>query len=164
MTGHFATRLLDDAGNFLPQTDRYNSRQICLRPLHKCRGSSVSRTPSKLYRQAPELAAHAAQFSVNGNEVTFGTIGNAGCAEGLFWESLNAVGVLQVPVVLSVWDDGFGISVPNAFQMTKGDISRILEGFKHPRRRTAGHQHLYRQGLGLSRIVFHLHRGSGPRS
>jgi len=131
MTGHFATRLLDDAGNFLPQTDRYNSAAD-LSPTASQMPRLVGLAyASKLYRQSPELAAHAAQFSVNGNEVTFGTIGNAGCAEGLFWESLNAVGVLQVPVVLSVWDDGFGISVPNAFQMTKGDISRILEGFKH---------------------------------
>jgi pyruvate/2-oxoglutarate/acetoin dehydrogenase E1 component/TPP-dependent pyruvate/acetoin dehydrogenase alpha subunit len=131
MTGHFATRLLDDAGNFLPQIDRYNSAAD-LSPTASQMPRLVGLAyASKLYRQSPELAAHAAQFSVNGNEVTFGTIGNAGCAEGLFWESLNAVGVLQVPVVLSVWDDGFGISVPNAFQMTKGDIARILEGFKH---------------------------------
>ena len=131
MTGHFATRLLDDDGNFLPQIDRYNSAAD-LSPT----GSQMPRLvglayASKLYRKSPELAANAAQFSRNGNEVVFGTIGNAGCAEGLFWESVNAVGVLQVPVVISVWDDGFGISVPNAFQMTKGDISRILEGFKH---------------------------------
>jgi 2-oxoisovalerate dehydrogenase E1 component len=131
MTGHFATRLLDDQGNFLKQTDRYNSAAD-LSPtasqMPKLVGLAYA---SKLYRRMPELKERAALFSNNGNEVVFGTIGNAGCAEGLFWEAVNAVGVLQVPMLLSVWDDGFGISVPNAFQMTKGDISRILEGFKH---------------------------------
>lgn len=131
MTGHFATRLLDDDGNFLTTTDRYNSAAD-LSPtasqMPKLVGLAYA---SKLYRRMPELKERSAPFSSDGNEVVFGTIGNAGCAEGLFWESVNAVGVLQVPMLLSVWDDGFGISVPNAFQMTKGDISRILEGFKH---------------------------------
>ena len=131
MTGHFATRLLDDNGNFLPQTDRYNSAAD-LSPTASQMPRLVGLAyASKLYRQSPHLAAQANNFSSGGNEVVFGTIGNAGCAEGLFWESVNAIGVLQVPALLSVWDDGFGISVPNAFQMTKGDISRILEGFKH---------------------------------
>ena len=131
MTGHFATRLLDDQGNFLPQTDRYNSAAD-LSPTASQMPRLVGLAyASKLYRRMPELREHATLFSSDGNEVVFGTIGNAGCAEGLFWEAVNAVGVLQVPMLLSVWDDGFGISVPNAFQMTKGDISRILEGFKH---------------------------------
>lgn len=131
MTGHFATRLLDNSGAFLNQTDRYNSAAD-LSPTASQMPRLVGLAyASKLYRMMPELQAGAAQFSSNGNEVVFGTIGNAGCAEGLFWEAVNAVGVLQVPMLLSVWDDGFGISVPNAFQMTKGDISRILEGFKH---------------------------------
>ena len=131
MTGHFATRLLDDEGDFLTHTDRYNSAAD-LSPtasqMPKLVGLAYA---SKLYRRMSELKERAARFSSDGNEVVFGTIGNAGCAEGLFWEAVNAVGVLQVPMLLSVWDDGFGISVPNAFQMTKGDISRILEGFKH---------------------------------
>src|SRR5262245_26456752 len=131
MTGHFATRLLDENGNFLPQTDRYNSAAD-LSPTASQMPRLVGLAyASKLYRQMPELHEYAAHFSSGGNEVVFGTIGNASCAEGLFWEAVNAVGVLQVPMLLSVWDDGFGISVPNAFQMTKGDISRILEGFKH---------------------------------
>jgi pyruvate/2-oxoglutarate/acetoin dehydrogenase E1 component/TPP-dependent pyruvate/acetoin dehydrogenase alpha subunit len=131
MTGHFSTRLLDCEGNFLPQTDRYNSAAD-LSPTASQMPRLVGLAyASKLYRQMPELAKHASLFTSGGNEIVFGTIGNAGCAEGLFWESVNAVGVLQVPMLLSVWDDGFGISVPNAFQMTKGDISRILEGFKH---------------------------------
>ncbi|HEX4998379.1 MAG TPA: thiamine pyrophosphate-dependent enzyme [Terriglobia bacterium] len=131
MTGHFATRLLDDAGNFLPQTDRYNSTAD-LSPTASQMPRLVGLAyASKLYRNSPALAARARRFTSGGDEIVFGTIGNASCAEGLFWEAVNAVGVLQAPMLLSVWDDGFGISTPNAFQMTKGDISRILEGFKH---------------------------------
>src|SRR5213083_1200602 len=69
-------------------------------------------------------------FSRGGEEVCFATIGNAGTSEGVFWESLNAAGVLQIPLVISVWDDGYGISVPNEFQTTKGSISAVLEGFR----------------------------------
>jgi len=131
MTGHFATRLLNADGTFASQRDRYNSAAD-LSPtasqLPRLVGLAYA---SKLYREIPGLKAHAELFSSNGEEIAFGTIGNAGCAEGLFWESVNAAGVLQAPMVLSIWDDGFGISVPNVFQMTKGDISRILEGFRH---------------------------------
>ena len=84
---------------------------------------------SKLYRELDELK-HLTQFSQNGDEITFGTIGNASCAEGLFWESVNAIGVLGVPVVISIYDDGYGISVPNEYQVTKGNIGEILQGFQ----------------------------------
>jgi pyruvate/2-oxoglutarate/acetoin dehydrogenase E1 component/TPP-dependent pyruvate/acetoin dehydrogenase alpha subunit len=131
MTGHFATRLLDASGKFLPQTDRYNSAAD-LSPTASQMPRLVGLAyASKLYRQSPALKTGYSTFSNNGDEIVFGTIGNASCAEGLFWESVNAVGVLQAPMLLSIWDDGFGISVPNAFQMTKGDIARILEGFRH---------------------------------
>ncbi len=141
MTGHFATRLLDEDGNFKPQVDRYNSAAD-LSPT----GAQMPRLvglayASKLYRELESLKEVAEPFSDNGNEIAFGTIGNASCAEGIFWESVNAVGVLQVPMLCSIWDDGFGISVPNAFQMTKGDIGRILEGFG---RRPGG-----RPGIGI---------------
>jgi pyruvate/2-oxoglutarate/acetoin dehydrogenase E1 component/TPP-dependent pyruvate/acetoin dehydrogenase alpha subunit len=129
MTGHFATRLLDDEGRFLRQTDRYNSAAD-LSPTASQMPRLVGLAyASKLYRQSPRLSAHAKDFTSNGDEIVFGTIGESSCAEGLFWESVNAIGVLQVPALLSIWDDGFGISVPNAFQMTKGDIGRTLEGF-----------------------------------
>jgi pyruvate/2-oxoglutarate/acetoin dehydrogenase E1 component len=86
---------------------------------------------SKVYRSSERLREVAGGFSDHGNEVAFGTIGNASCAEGMFWEAINAVGVLQAPMLLSIWDDGYGISVPNKFQMTKGDVSKVLEGFRH---------------------------------
>ncbi len=131
MTGHFATRLLHADGSW--------------KDLRSMRNSSADVSPtgaqmprllglayaSVLYRRLEELRDRAAAgFSDNGNEVAFGTIGNASCAEGIFWEAINAAGVLQVPMVLSIWDDGYGISVPNQFQMTKGDIYRVLEGFQ----------------------------------
>jgi pyruvate/2-oxoglutarate/acetoin dehydrogenase E1 component/TPP-dependent pyruvate/acetoin dehydrogenase alpha subunit len=129
MTGHFATRLLDDEGRFLSQVDRYNS-SADLSPTASQMPRLVGLAyASKLYRQLPSLWPDGQRFSSNGDEVVFGTIGEASCAEGLFWESVNATGVLQVPALISIWDDGFGISVPKSFQMTKGDIGSILEGF-----------------------------------
>jgi pyruvate/2-oxoglutarate/acetoin dehydrogenase E1 component/TPP-dependent pyruvate/acetoin dehydrogenase alpha subunit len=111
------------------QTDRYNSAAD-LSPTAAQMPRLVGLAyASKLYRQLPALRSVGEQFSSNGDEIVFGTIGEASCAEGLFWESVNALGVLQVPALVSIWDDGYGISVPNAFQMTKGDIGRILEGF-----------------------------------
>ena len=71
------------------------------------------------------------EFSINGNEVAFGTIGNASTAEGMFYETINAAGVLMVPMAVSIWDDGFGISVPNVFQVTKSSISDVLSGFEY---------------------------------
>jgi len=85
---------------------------------------------SRLYRELPELASGFERFSRGGDEVAFGTIGNASCAEGHFWEAVNAIGVLGAPVVLSIWDDEYGISVANRHQITKGDLSALLEGFR----------------------------------
>jgi pyruvate/2-oxoglutarate/acetoin dehydrogenase E1 component len=84
---------------------------------------------SKLYKQNKELD-YLKNFSINGNEVAFGTIGNASTSEGVFFEAFNAAGVLQVPMAISVWDDGYGISVPAKYQTTKEDISEVLKGFQ----------------------------------
>mgnify|MGYP006206563971 CR=1 FL=1 len=87
---------------------------------------------SKIYRNHPTLKELEAfkKFTNGGNEVAFGTIGDASTSEGPFWETINAAGVLQVPMVVSVWDDGYGISVPAKYQTTKEDISEILKGFQ----------------------------------
>src|SRR3989454_3917067 len=85
---------------------------------------------SGYYRDSPAPRTVSRGFSHNGEEVCFATIGNAGTSEGVFWESLNAAGVLQIPLLISVWDDGCGMSVPNEFQTTKGSISAVLEGFR----------------------------------
>lgn len=129
MNGHFGSRMLDDQGNWLPQTDRYNS-SADISPtagqMPRLLGLALA---SKLYRNNPELHGMT-DFSNMGNEVAFGTIGNASTSEGGFWETINAAGVLQVPMVMSVWDDGYGISVPAKYQTTKENISEILSGFQ----------------------------------
>jgi pyruvate/2-oxoglutarate/acetoin dehydrogenase E1 component/TPP-dependent pyruvate/acetoin dehydrogenase alpha subunit len=84
---------------------------------------------SKLYRELPELMS-LTQFSQEGNEIAFGTIGNASCAEGLFWEALNAIGVMGAPALIAIYDDGYGISVPNEQQLVKTNISELLRGFQ----------------------------------
>lgn len=129
MTAHFGTRFIDDRGEWVPQTDRFNS-SADISPT----GSQMPRLvglgyASKLYRELDSLS-HLKQFSSGGDEIAWGTIGNASCAEGLFWESVNAIGVLAVPALLSIWDDDYGISVPNEFQITKGDLSKVLAGFQ----------------------------------
>ena len=106
---------------------------------------------SKLYRELPELHGDAPSFSRHGDEIAFGTIGNASCAEGMFWEAVNAVGVLQAPMLLSIWDDGYGISVPNELQITKGDLSALLSGFRRAPGEPPGVRPLHRQGVGLRR-------------
>ncbi len=128
MTAHFATAFLDADGSWRDLTAATNS-SADVSPT----GSQMPRLvglawASRLYRELPALPATG--FSRHGDEVAFGTIGNASCAEGMFWESINAAGVLGVPMLLSIWDDGYGISVPNEHQVTKGDLSALLEGFR----------------------------------
>ena len=84
---------------------------------------------SRLYREIEDLHQFT-QFSQNGNEIAFGTIGNASTSEGLFWEAINAIGVLKSPVVMSIWDDGYGISVTNKDQMVRENLSALLSGFQ----------------------------------
>ena len=129
MNGHFSTRSLDEKGNWKNLTEMKNSSSD-VSPT----GAQMPRLiglaqASKYYRSVEGLKSFT-QFSNNGNEVAFGTIGNGATAEGSFFEAVNAAGVLQIPMVLAVWDDDYGISVPNSFQMIKSDISRALEGFE----------------------------------
>jgi len=129
MNGHFATRLLDDNGLWLPQTSRKNSSSDV-----SCTAAQMPRLvglayASKLYRQNSELKDYV-DFSINGNEIAFGTIGNASTSEGIFLESINAAGVLQIPMIICIWDDDYGISVPQKYHTTKQDISKALEGFR----------------------------------
>ena len=129
MNGHFATRLLDDNGNWLPQTDRFNS-SADISPtagqMPRLLGLAVA---SKLYRQNPDLHAFS-DFSNKGNEIAFGTIGNASSSEGIFWEVMNAACVMQVPMLMSLWDDGYGISVPAKYQTAKENIAALMRGFQ----------------------------------
>jgi len=130
MTGHFATRMLDPKGQLREQTGGYNS-SADLSPTAAQMPRLVGLAyASKLYREIEGLTRDVPGFSDLGNEIAFGTIGNASCAEGVFWEAVNAIGVLQVPALISIWDDGYGISVPNRYQMTKGNVSEVLQGFQ----------------------------------
>ena len=129
MNCHFATRSIDEDGSWKDLTQMKNS-SADIAPT----GAQMARLvglayASKLYRQNPELA-YLQNFSVDGNEVAFGTIGNASTSEGVFFEAINAAGVLQIPMAVSVWDDAYGISVPAKYQTTKEDISEILKGFQ----------------------------------
>lgn len=130
MNSHFGSRMVNmQTGEFYNQVDTYNS------------GSDISPTAgqipraigfgyaSKLYRENPALHQFK-QYSNNGKEVTFATIGDAATSEGMFLEAINAAGVLQVPVIFSVWDDDFGISVPKEYHTTKLSISEALAGFQ----------------------------------
>lgn len=129
MNGHFATRSLNDDGSWKSLTDRYNSAadiSPTAAQMPKLLGLAFA---SKLYRENKGLKGFK-DFSINGNEVAWGTIGNASTSEGMFFESINAAGVLQVPMVTAIWDDGYGISVPQEFHTTKGSISEVLEGFQ----------------------------------
>jgi pyruvate/2-oxoglutarate/acetoin dehydrogenase E1 component/TPP-dependent pyruvate/acetoin dehydrogenase alpha subunit len=129
MNCHYATRYVDTQGNWVNQAETMNcSSDISTTGGHMPRLLGLAYA-SKLYRQNKELA-YLKQFSVNGNEVAFGTIGNGATSEGLFFETLNAAGVLQVPMAISVWDDAYAISVPAKLQTTKEDISEVLKGFQ----------------------------------
>ena len=129
MGGHFSTRAIDDEGRWLDLVNRKNSSSDI-----SCTAAQMPRLiglglASKIYRQNKSLKDFK-KFSNNGNEVAFGTIGDASTSEGVFWESINAAAVLEIPIVMSIWDDGYGISVPKKFQTTKESISDALSGFE----------------------------------
>lgn len=129
MNGHFGTRSLDEKGNWKDLTKMKNSSADI--------SPTASQMPrlvglgyaSKIYREVKALKKKN-KFSSNGNEIAFGTIGNASTSEGMFYESINAAGVLQIPAVVSVWDDDYGISVPKEYHTTGGSISEALKGFQ----------------------------------
>ena len=128
MNCHFATRLIDDKGQWLSQDDRYNvSADISSTGGQMARSVGLAQA-STWYRKNPQVGRDL-HMSQDGNEVCFVTIGDASTSEGVFWEAINAAAVIKAPMAVSVWDDGYGISVPTALQTTKQSISRLLEGF-----------------------------------
>ncbi len=133
MNNHFATQSLDKEGNWNNLIDQFNSASD-ISPT----GSQMPRLlglsyASKIYRNNSEIDQN--NFSNSGDEVAYGTIGNASTSEGLFFETINAAGVLQVPLLLSVWDDRWGISVPSKYQTTKENISELLKGFQRTQKK-----------------------------
>jgi len=129
MGGHFATRSLNDDGTWKNLTQIKNSSADISPTAGQMPRLLGLAQASKIYRNVPGLEGFT-NFSNKGNEIAFGTIGDASTSEGLFWESINAAGVLQVPMVMCVWDDGHGISVPKKYQTTKESISEVLKGFQ----------------------------------
>jgi len=132
MGGHYATRNLDSQGQWKDLMSQKNSSADISPTAGQMPRLLGLAQASKVYREHPTLKALEAfkKFTNGGNEVAFGTIGDASTSEGPFWETMNAAGVLQVPMVMSVWDDGYGISVPRELQTTKGSISDALAGFQ----------------------------------
>lgn len=132
MGGHFATRSLDENGNWKNLMEQKNSSADISPTAGQMPRLLGLAQASKIYRNHPELKSleEFKKFTNGGNEVAFGTIGDASTSEGPFWETINAAGVLQVPMVMSVWDDGYGISVPKKHQTTKESISEALAGFQ----------------------------------
>ena len=129
MNCHYATRFVNPDGSWTNQVETMNcSADISTTGGHMPRLLGLAYA-SKLYRQNKELS-YLNKFSLSGNEVAFGTIGNGSTSEGLFFEAFNAAGVLQVPMAISVWDDEYAISVPAKLQTTKEDISEVLKGFQ----------------------------------
>jgi len=130
MGGHFATRFLGDDGDWLDQMADVNSSSDISPTAGQMPRLLGLAQASKVYKALPEMAKTMSKFTDGGNEIAYGTIGDASTSEGLFWETLNAACVLEVPMLMSVWDDGYGISVPKKYQTTKESISEALRGFQ----------------------------------
>lgn len=129
MNAHYGNHWVDENGEWLDQTQLYNT--VCdvsstAGQMPRAIGLAYA---SKLFRQNPDLQT-LTKFSNNGNEICFTTIGDASTSQGMFFEAINAAGVLQIPIIFSVWDDGYGISVPIEYQTTKSSISEALAGFQ----------------------------------
>lgn len=129
MSCHFGTRTIDKNGEWKDLTDIKNSSSDISPTAAQMPRLLGLAYASKLYRNNPALHSFT-KFSRNGNEIAFGTIGNASTSEGVFFEAMNAAGVLQVPMLVSVWDDDYGISVPKEYHTTKGSISEAMKGFQ----------------------------------
>ena len=129
MNAHFATKNVDANGDWLPLAKMRNSSSDMAPTAGQMPRSLGLALASKLFRNVEVFKQHT-HLSDNGNEISFCTIGDASTSEGHFWEVVNAAGVLQVPLAIFVWDDGYGISVPKQYQTTKGSISEALKGMQ----------------------------------
>ena len=129
MNAHFATPLIDDEGNWLELKSSYNIAADASSTASQMPRAVGLALASKFYRNNPELQTDN-KFSTKGQEVCFVSIGDASTSEGHFWEAINAAGVLKIPMITVVYDDGYGISVPKKYQTTKESISEVLSGFQ----------------------------------
>ncbi len=180
MNGHYATRLLNDDGSWKDLTACKNSSSDISPTAGQMPRLLGLALASRLYRNNPELSVVMTGFTENGNEVAFGTIGDASTSEGLFFETINAAGVLQVPMAISVWDDGYGISVPAKYQTTKQSISEVLKGFERTEDKDGyviltakawdyvGLIETYEKGIAICRqehvpVLFHIQEVTQPQ-
>ncbi|HUC83187.1 MAG TPA: thiamine pyrophosphate-dependent enzyme [Flavisolibacter sp.] len=179
MNGHFATRFVDENGEWMPLAQLKNiSSDIAPTAGQMPRGLGLA-FASKVFRNVEALKDFP-ELSANGNEVCFVTIGDASTSEGHFWESINAAGVLQVPMAVFVWDDGYGISVPKKYQTTKASISEALKGFQKEEETNgyhiykvkgwdyAGMCEAFEEGIRLARethtpVLFHVEEITQPQ-
>lgn len=138
MNGHYGTRWIDENGEWKDLMQQINSTSDISPTAGQMTRALGVAYASKLYRKAENLQNGFESFSNKGNEVSFVTIGDASTSEGHFWETLNAAGVLQVPLVVVVYDDGYGISVPKKYQTTKGSISAVTAGFQYDEKLESG--------------------------
>ncbi len=179
MNNHFATRSLDEKGNWKDLTKQKNSAADSSPTASQMPRLLGLAQASTFYKNDTNQKAFK-KFSNKGTEVAFGTIGDASTSEGHFFETMNAAGVLQVPLAISVWDDGWGISVPNTYQTTKGNISEILKGFEKTKETNGiyifkafaydypGLLEIYRKGIALCRkeqvpVLFHIQGCTQPQ-
>ncbi len=158
MGGHFATHSLNEDGSWKNLTAQQNSSADISPTAGQMPRLLGLAQASKIFRNVDGLEDKT-NFSINGNEVAWGTIGNASTSEGLFWETINAAGVLQVPMVMSVWDDEYGISVHAKHQTTKENISEILKGFQRTEDE-AGYEIIRVNGWDYSALVDVYQRAS----
>lgn len=158
MNGHYGTRWIDDNGEWKDLTKApQSSSDISPTAGQMVRALGLA-FASKCYRNVKELETGFEKFSKEGNEVVFCTIGDASTSEGLFWETVNAAGVLQVPLAIFVWDDGYGISVPRKYQTTKSSISDALAGMQWEDNK--GGMHIYKvKGWDYAGLVETFQRG-----
>lgn len=154
MGGHFSTWSLEKNGDWKNLMEQKNSSADISPTAGQMPRLLGLAQASKVYRNHPSLKELDAfkKFSNGGNEVAFGTIGDASTSEGPFWETINAAGVLQVPMVMSVWDDGFGISVPRHFQTTKGSISEALAGMQRTEENPTGYEIFVTKGWDYAHL------------
>ena len=129
MNAHFATPFVDENGNWLDLAHRKNTSADMAPTSSQMPRALGLAFASKVFREA-DLLHEFGNLSDNGNEICFCTIGDAATSEGHFWEAINAAGVLQIPLAIFIWDDGYGISVPKEYQTTKSSISKVLSGFQ----------------------------------
>jgi pyruvate/2-oxoglutarate/acetoin dehydrogenase E1 component/TPP-dependent pyruvate/acetoin dehydrogenase alpha subunit len=150
MGGHFATKSNNEDGSWRNLTQQKNSSADISPTAGQMPRLLGLAQASKIYRNLPEIESE--NFSVNGNEVAWGTIGNASTSEGLFFETINAAGVMQVPMVISIWDDAYGISVHAKHQTTKENISEILKGFQRDKE-NEGYEILRVKGWDYAELI-----------